>query len=557
MVRLFNCFFLIISIVLLLRVLLKNHNINEKEKNSDYFQIDNLAYKILLITIIIIGVLVRLWQFGVIPSGFNQDGAMAAVDGLALAKYGTNRFGTWLPAHLYAWGYSQMSSLLPYLIALFIKIFNFSPIVVRLPQLLVSIMGGIFFYLFMKDIFGKKIGLLAAFFVAINPWHFMQSRWTLEANLLPHFFMGGLYFLNKGITQKKKYIYISMIFFGLSMYCYGIAIYTIPFFLILTAVFYYVKKQINIKEILISICIYLLISWPFILTMMVNFFKWDTIKLPFVTIQYFSDSVRSNDILFFSKNIGKQFCINLGSLINTTILQRKDLPWNDITGFGTMYYFTIPFVIIGIISLSKVELKENKYLIFLALLTGIWTGLTTNYVNVNRMNIIYYTIMMFAVIGIYQVMTKIKYAKLLIPMMYIIIFIFMINTYFTTYSKEIGKYFYEGFGDALNKAESAGTSKIYITADAQGVGYVATSEILTMFYNKMDAKYFQGETNINNGKEYLLYKDRYHYLSITPDVINATKDDDVAYVIMNSDKQYFSDDYKIIDYGNFCAVTKK
>ena len=150
-----------------------------------------------------------------------------------------------------------------------------------------------------------------------------------------------------------------MIFFGLSMYCYGIAIYTIPFFLILTAVFYYVKKQINIKEILISICIYLLISWPFILTMMVNFFKWDTIKLPFVTIQYFSDSVRSNDILFFSKNIGKQFCINLGSLINTAILQRKDLPWNDITGFGTMYYFTIPFVIIGIISLSKVELKNS------------------------------------------------------------------------------------------------------------------------------------------------------------------------------------------------------
>jgi hypothetical protein len=26
---------------------------------------------------------------------------------------------------------------------------------------------------------------------------------------------------------------------------------------------------------------------------------------------------------------------------------------------------------------------------------------------------------------------------------------------------------------------------------------------------------------------------------------------------MNSDKQYFNDDYKIIDYGNFCAVTKK
>ena len=103
-------------------------------------------------------------------------------------------------------------------------------------------------------------------------------------------------------------------------------------------------------------------------------------------------------------------------------------------------------------------------------------------------------------------------------------------------------YFSEGFGDALNKAESAGTSKIYITADAQRVGYAATSEILTMFYNKMDAKYFQGKTNVNNDKEYLPYKERYHYLTITSDLIDDTRYDDVAYVIMNSDKQYFSDD---------------
>ena len=554
MIKSLNCFFLVVSILLAILVLFKDYKDN---KDNNYFQINDLAYKISLITIIVIGIVVRLWQFGVIPSGFNQDGAMAAVDGLALAKYGTDRFGTFMPAHLYAWGYSQMSSLLSYLIALFIKIFKFSPIIVRLPQLLVSIMGGIFFYLFMKDIFGKKIGLLAAFLVAINPWHFMQSRWTLEANLLPHFFMGGLYFLNKGITQKKKYIYISMIFFGFSMYCYGIAIYTVPFFLILTAIYYYVKKQLDFKDILISIVIYLLISWSFILTMMANLFKWDTIKLPFVTIQYFSDSVRSNDILFFSNNIWNQLHLNFISLINTTIIQKKDLPWNDIAGFGTMYYFTMPFVIIGIISFFKDKLKENKYLIILVLLTGIWTGLTTNYVNINRMNIIYYCMMMLAAIGIYQVMIKIKFAKLIVPSMYLFFFILLLNTYFTSYSKEIGKYFYEGFCDALNKVEMTDTSKIYVTADAQGVGYVATSEILTMFYNKMDAKYFQGETNINNGKEYLPYKERYHYLSITPDVIEATKDDDVAYVIMNNDKQYFDDNYEIIDYGNYCAVTKK
>ena len=48
--------------------------------------------------------LLRLYAFGSVPGGFNQDGAMAAVDALALAHHGTDRFGTWLPAHFTAWG---------------------------------------------------------------------------------------------------------------------------------------------------------------------------------------------------------------------------------------------------------------------------------------------------------------------------------------------------------------------------------------------------------------------------------------------------------------------
>ena len=291
--------------------------------------------------------------------------------------------------------------------------------------------------------------------------------------------------------------------------------------------------------------------------MMVNFFKWDTIKLPFATIQFFPDSVRSSDIIFFSDNIWGQLLLNFKSLLGVTILQENDLLWNNVPNFGTMYLFTIPFVIVGILGLIKTKTDGNKALVTFALLIGVWVGLTTNSVNVNRINIIYYGMMMLAVIGIYSVIKEIKYAKWIVSGMYILFFILLVNTYFTTYSKEIGYYFYDGFGDALNKVELAETSKIYITADAQGVGYVATSEILTMFYDKMDAKYFQGKTNINNGKEYLPYKERYHYLSITPDLIDTIKDQDVAYVIMNSDKQYFNDEYEIIDYGNFCAVTKK
>lgn len=526
-------------------------------KPADLEFSDNVYY-VLLAVIVLIGISIRVWQFGIVPGGFNQDGAMAAVDGKALADYGTDRYGTRFPAHLYAWGYGQMSSLLSYLIAIFVKFFGLNPITARLPQLIVSIAGGVFFYLFIRDIFGKSAGLIAAAFVAINPWHLVQSRWALDCNLLPHFFIGGLYFLNLGLTKRKRYTYISMIFFALCMYCYGITIYTIPFFLIAVCIYYLAKKRINWVDAAISAAIYLVIAWPFLLTMAVNFFKWDTIKLPFVTIQYFSGSVRSNDILLFSDSPLKQLVLNFKSVLNTTVLQKKDLPWNDIQGFGTMFLCSVPFMIVGCIELFRTKTKGAKGLVLFALLTGIWAGLLTNGVNVNRVNIVYYGMMMFIVLGIYFTIREIKYTKWSNLCIYAVLGVMLVTTYFGSYADTIKSQFYYGFGEALIAAEDTGAEKIYVTADAQGKGYWNVSEILTLFYDQTDAEYFQGKKNEQNGKNLLPYKQRFTYVSMSNDVVSKSADQDAAYVILKSDEQYFDQSiYDITEYGNFAAVEKK
>lgn len=522
------------------------------------FELNDKLYYILLAVIVVIGVSIRIWQFGSVPGGFNQDGAMAAVDGKALADYGTDRFGTWLPAHLYAWGYGQMSSLLSYLIAIFVKFFGLNPITARLPQLIASVAGGVFFYLFIRDIFGKGAGLIAAAFVAINPWHLVQSRWALDCNLLPHFFMGGLYFLNLGLTKRRRYTYISMIFFALCMYCYGITIYTIPVFLVAVCIFYLIRKRITWKDALISAGVYLLISWPFLLTMAVNFFKWDTIELPFVTIQYFSGSVRSSDILLFSAEPLKQLAVNFKCLLNTTVLQKKDLPWNDIQGFGTMFLCSIPFMICGFVELLRNKSKGAKGLAVFALLTGVWAGLLTNGVNVNRINIVYYGMMMFIVLGIYFTIREIRYTKWSNLCIYAVLGVMLVTTYFGSYADSIKNQFYYGFGDALIAAEDTGAERIYVTADAQGKGYWNVSEILTMFYDRTDAEYFQGKKNEQDGEQLLPYKQRFTYVSMSRDVVSKSENQDAAYVILKSDEQYFDKTkFDITEYGNFAAVKKK
>lgn len=522
------------------------------------FNLKPNTYYVILGIIAFVGIAIRLWKFGSVPCGINQDGAMAAVDGKALADYRTDRFGTLIPAHLYAWGYGQMSSLLSYMIAFFTNLFGFGIITTRLPQLIASLSGGVFFYLLIKDTFGKNTALVAALFVAINPWHLVQSRWALDCNLLPHFFMGGLFFLNRGIIGKRGNIYISMIFFALCMYCYGITIYTIPVFLLAACFYYMTKKKITLKQAIICAGIYLVISWPFILTMMVNYFGWETIRLPFVTIQLFSESARSKDILLFAENPLSQLASNIVSFLNATVFQKKDLPWNDIEGFGTMYIFSIPFMAAGITELVRKKDANNKSIVVLALLAGVWAGLLTNGVNINRINIIYYAMMTLIVLGITFVMRYAKFCKISTFAAYAVCGVILVSTYFGSYAEIVKPKYYCGFSEAFYTAKAAGTDKIYITADAQIKGRPEVSEILTLFYDKTDAEYFQGKTNQSNGKNYLPYKERFSYVSMDSSVVEQSTHEDVAYVVLDTDTPLFdTNKYTITSYGKFCAVVKK
>lgn len=516
------------------------------------------TYRLFLLLILIAGIALRVWDFGSIPGGVNQDGAMAAVDAKALADYGTDRFGTWLPCHLYAWGYGQMSSLMSYLIAPLVKLFGLSVVTMRIPSLLCSIAGGVFFWLFMRDVFGERAGLIAALLVAINPWHLIQSRWALDCNLLPHFFMGGLYFLNRGLTEKKRFLYISMLFFGLCMYCYGITIYTVPLFLVAVCAFYMIKKRVTLRDAAICALVYLLIAWPFILTMAVNFFGWDTIELPFVTIQHFTASVRAGDILFFSDKPIEQLIANFKSLLNVTLLQVKDLSWNDMDGFGTMYLFTVPFAILGLFGFFKGRGADNKRLVLFALLTGIWVGIVTNGVNVNRINIIYYAELMFIVLGIYYAVTALP--KLTVPTACALLLsgALMAGAYFGTYAESVKHYFFYGLEDAIAAAEDSGADRLYISAGLQYKGYYNVSEILTLFYDGTDAHYFQGLTDEDHGKTLLPYRERFHYLSLSPELIEETKDSSAAYVGTASDAELFDpEEFDVVISGDYCAAVRK
>lgn len=517
------------------------------------WNISEKAYRILFVLAVFTAVFIRVYQFGKVPGGFNQDGAMAAVDAKALAEYGTDRLGMRYPVHLTAWEYSQMSALLSYLMVPFVKIFGLVPFAVRLPSLLLSLAGLACLYGFVRDVFGKYAAIIVFCFAAINPWHILQSRWTVDCNLYAHFFVFGVFFLNRAVRKEKRrgYLILSMIMFGLCMYCYGISIYTMPVFLLAACVYLLAAKKVSVVDVMLSIAVYLLVAWPFIAVMAINFFGWDTVETPFFTLPYFPDSVRFNDILFFSPHKLSQLVENFTAMFRITVLQTKDLPWNDVRNFGTMYLISMPFAVLGLGGLLyEFRKKAGAVLLVLFLGTGIWCGLTTNAVNVNRLNIIYYPIIVLAGIGIYDVLRMISLPRLQygIAAVYAVLFLLFVREYFTGYAYDVNAQFEKNLGDALSSLKESDAEKIYITATNRKV-----SEILTLFWCDIDAEYFQGRTTPEGQ---LPYFEKYCFHE--PGELTVDTAEDAVYLIDAGELELFDAALYIWEqFGGYYVVRKR
>ena len=554
-----------ISIVLALAVLiLCIMTAKRLYKNSGSLlelEISDRLYWTIFAFFALVALFVRVYKFGLVPGGFYQDGAMAAVDGKALADHGTDRYGMSLPVHLTAWGYGQMSALLSYLMVPFIKLLGFSPVSARLPILIISLFGLAVLYLFSRDAFGKKAALFIFAFGCIAPWHFMQSRWALDCNLYPHFFLFGIYFLNRSLKSKRRKLLlcISMVMFGLCMYCYGIAIYTMPLFLLMACIYLLVKKEVNIPEALLALVVWLAISWPFILVMFINFFKLETIEIGPFTLPFFPDSRRSSDILFFHDpkySFIIQLLYDIKCLLLVVFVQAPDKPWNSMPAYGTIYLFSMPFVLLGL-GWTLLQFRKNSAaaLLILFYVTGLWCGVCTIGVNVNRINIIFYPQIIFAALGIYLTVRSFAALPLRagIAAVYMAAFVMMCFSYFGEYSQILDHYFYKDFGSAIQSLKDDDAEKLYITSMTNDGDRPNISEILTLFYHETDAEYYQGKTCPEG---LLPFDERYTFAPMED--IDIDPEEDAAYVAAESELGCFELElYNVEQYGSYYVLERK
>lgn len=397
-------------------------NLKDKLKSS------NKKVIIAFIIIMIIAILVRAYKFPYALKEVNTDEMMTAVNAKSIAETGQDINGISYPVYLLGWG--GQSVVLVYFTAICIKIFGYSLFAIRLPMLIISIISLFVFYDLIRRISKNNIvALIGLALVAISPWHMLQSIWSLDCNMFPHILLIAVYLLYVGITKQKRLIlYLSMVFFSLTLYSYGIAIYFTPILLLVLAIYLKYKKRISIADLIICIIIFAILSIPIILMFAINLLKTNEgIYLGSITIPYYENLSRTDDMLFFSQNIIMQFLENICYTIIMIFAQTDGCEWNSSPIFGTVYHITVIFALISLIALikekrRKKKLKENyktdempdenknfaKVIVLSWLCTSIFTGLVINQTNINRLNTIWYPIIILATFGIYWIYKTLK-----------------------------------------------------------------------------------------------------------------------------------------------------
>jgi len=555
-------FIIFISILCLLSLLKKKSRLSAF--NIKTTEIINKHYTLFVILLFIIAVFIRSYKFGIIPYGLNQDEAMAGLEGFNLSQYGTDHYGTHMPVYFTAWIHSQMNVLLSYVLIPFFKIFGVSVFTLRLPMLIFSIISLWVIYRFSYKLLGKNAALAVLFIVSINPWQIMMSRWALEANLFPHLMLYGTYFLYLGI-EKKRYLYFAMIAFAAAMYSYGIAYYAVPLFLLIMCIYFLRKKIINLKNTLLCALTYFSLSWPIFLMMIVNKFQLDTIKLPFATIEFFEYGERMNDVLFFSENIFDQFVQNFIYTMKASIFQSPDIPWNSIPQIGPLYFVTIPLFILGIFlfifgkNLDTSNIKKHARFIILAMFgVAFISGLITNNVNINRLNSIFFPMIILIGYGLYYVCKNFKIA--LLPIILIFTFLFSNFTYeyfVGKHSQELGESFYMGFEKSLLYVKDMEYERLYITPNTQGELFM-TSQIITLFILEIDNDYYYNKIDEydSRGNKYMPYGRRYIY-QIKPELIEPSEIGAI-YILHTSEKEYFEEEFfNFVQFDDYYVAINK
>ncbi len=542
---------MIVLIILIIISLIKQYLNEKNNKEINENKIDTFCdkhYKKIWLVFVVILFITVIFKFGEIPTYIGVDEAGMVYDALNLAEYGTDRYMNSYPLYLTNFGSGQ-SSLCAYLVVLCIKLFGANMISYRLPTLLIYLMSVIVSYLLVSKSKNKKTALLFTFLIITCPWNIANARMALDCNLYAGFFMLDLYLLNKA---KRSYQYfIAGIAIGVTLYTYCLSWITIPFFLLVWAIYMFYIKKIKFRNLVILGIPIAIFALPLIYFLLLNYGIVEQTQIGIFTLPILRD-FRAEQI-----NIVNWFKTGLGSL--------KTIFFAD----ETIYVLYVPLFIIGYIIEFKQALKEIKNkeygistVMVIAFTTLILSLLTTNIPTPNKANVLYIPLLYFVTSAILFI-SKNSRIILLIFILMIIALCVDYEYYYYTYRGTIGENWYEDSSliEITEKIEQDERTKdmekyVQVFKCSPNIYNLLGAKISPEEYmSTVETKDYDGVERITKNADY-----NYIYYSMEIEEVDLGKQDYVFIVssIYESTREYLEENgYKGYQYGDYYIFLKK
>lgn len=205
-----------------------------------------MKHAFILLLIIGLASFLRLWHLSSFPSGLNADEAALGYNAYSIMLTGKDEHGHAWPVNLESFGDFKPAAY-AYLLIPFVKVLGLTAFAVRVPSALFAILAVYLIYLFVKEIWDKETGLVAAAILAVLPWHIHFSRGAWEVNTATTLILLGMWAGVRWVkAQRFSWLATCVLALVLSIYTYQSARLIAPI-LGLSLVFIYrrhFKKQI-------------------------------------------------------------------------------------------------------------------------------------------------------------------------------------------------------------------------------------------------------------------------------------------------------------------------
>lgn len=481
-----------------------------------------MKFKLLAVLIFILAFVLRFHALGQVPAGLTNDEADIGYDAYSILLTGKDQWDVFLPPTGFRGFGDYRPSIYTYLTVPSVAIFGLNEFAVRFPSALFGFFSVILIYFLAKNIAGEKLGLMSAFLFAISPWNIGLSRIGIESNVAITFLLLGLFFFFS--RNKNGYnLYLSVIFFLLTIHTYSAYTLFIPL-LFIVLIYFYKKESLDElkKHKRRLIIIFLLVLIFFIpifqkdsLSAGVRFSQISIVKninslglldslndqIGTCLINHFSllcKIVNNKPVLFFAnffKNYFSHFSFNF-LYITGTVTQYSILPAR-----GLEFLFEATLLIIGVITIITKRKKEGFVLLAILLISAIPDSLTGDG-HYSRASIMLPFLILTEAVGflfLIKIMQRIKIINLFISIVLFIaiafsLFAFMINylTYFKIFYSHYSQY---GYKSLMTRVYSERTNydRIYISKHLNDTKHY----IYYLFFNKYNPLKFQKKVEVS------------------------------------------------------------